>query len=376
MDELTLLRTLRDEIAEPTAEQLAPAYAPLEARMSGKSREGARRATSSKRWMFGAGGVLVATAVAAVIVVPVLTAPPMQPAPESPVVAEPDPSASTSATVPTIMTASMVLAAAAERTADPQDLLVSPGQLLRVETSTESIQPWSSVWSEDGDPLTFPFNAFGDNTDGAILWQDVRQLYVPADRAADWTWVWNPQTIKATFGDHVDQMLADAALPENSIARDTVGTFTAPAGNMPGRDGEGAFPLDSNRPYYDEMPRDPQALLDWYRGQSGDAGAAADRWVVSSIDPLVINLAPADIRAATFRALALIDGLEVTQQGDRLATIDYRADDGMTFTFEVDMEHGYLRSVAQIWAGGDHSLTSGVPDFKQTVTIDVVDERP
>lgn len=376
MDELTLLRTLRDDVVEPTPAQLAPAFASLEARMHGEPRRGSRWAIPRVRWMLGAGGVLAATAAAAAIVAGVVMAPPVQPAPAPPAAAEPDPSASNPAPAPTIMTASMVLAAAAERTADPQDLLVAPGQQLRVETSTESLQPWSSEWSADGDPMTIPFNAFGDNADGAILWRDVRQLYVPADRAADWIWVRNPQAIEATFGDHVDQMLADAALPENSIARDTAGTFTAPAGNLPGRDGEGAFPLDSNRPYYDEMPRDPQALLDWYRARSGDVGEAADRWVVSSIDPLVLNLAPAEIRAATFRALSLIDGLKVTQQDDQLATIDYRARDGMTFTFEIDMEHGYLRSVAQTWAGGDRPLTSGVPDFKQTVIVEVVDQGP
>lgn len=375
MDELTLLRTLHDEVAEPTPEQLAAAFASLEARMKGEPRRSRRWATPRARLILGVGGVLCSTAVAAVIVAGLMTAPSMHPA-APPTIAEPDPSTSSSAPEPTIMTASMVLAAAAERTADPQDLLVNPGQMLRVETSTESVQPWSSAWSEDGDPLTVPFNAFGDNADGAILWRDVRQLYVPADRSADWTWVWNPQTIEATFGDHVDQMLADAALPENSTARDTAGTFTAPAGNMPGREGEGEFPLDSNRPYYDEMPRDPQSLLEWYRERSGDVGAAADRWVVASIDPLVINLAPADIRAATFRALSLIEGLEVTEQGDQLATIDYRAQDGMTFTFEVDMEHGYLRSVAQTLAGGNRALTSGVPDFKQTVTLEVVDQGP
>ena len=225
-------------------------------------------------------------------------------------------------------------------------------------------------------PNTFPFNAF-DGGDGAILWRDDRELYVPADRNGDWLWIWNPQVILETFGGPADQMLADASLPENSVAHDTAGRFTAPAGKVPGRDGEGAFPLDSNREFYDEMPRDPEELLDWYRARSGDSGAAADRWVVSSIDPLVINLAPADIRAATFRALSLIEGLTVTRSDERLATIDYRAADGMTFSFVIDMEHGYLQAVAQTWNGsGRRVAPATVPDFMQTVTMTVVDTVP
>ena len=36
MNELTLLRTLRDDVSEPTTDQLQPAFARLEARMRGE----------------------------------------------------------------------------------------------------------------------------------------------------------------------------------------------------------------------------------------------------------------------------------------------------------------------------------------------------
>lgn len=374
MDEITLLRTLRSEVTEPTDDELAPAFAALQAQMDGQTRRWTF--TRPTRWIPAAGGVLAAAAVTTVLVVSMTTTPAVTPVPSGPAIAEPYPSAMETEPTPTAMTAPMVLATAAERTADPQDLLVSPGQVLKVQTTTESLQPWSSAASTDGDPSTFPFVPFDADADGAILWRDTRQLFVPADRTVEWTWVWNPQTIEATFGDYADQMLADAALPEYNMGRDTAGTFTAPAGNVPGRDGESSFPLDSYRPYYDEMPRDPQALLDWYRDRSGDVGAAADRWVVSSIDPLAVNLAPADLRAATFRAIGLIEGLTVTQQSGDLVTIDYGAADGITYALEVDTTHGYLRSFAQTWDEGNRSVAPGVPDVKQTVDIEVLDRAP
>lgn len=62
MNELKLLQTLRDDVAEPTTEQLAPMFATLEARMRGKRRHGRRRARA--RWVVGA--LVAATGMVAV----------------------------------------------------------------------------------------------------------------------------------------------------------------------------------------------------------------------------------------------------------------------------------------------------------------------
>jgi len=113
MDELTLLRSLRDDVAEPSAERLAPAFAKLENAMHEAAPKRTTRAPRRRhpiRW--AAAGLAVAAAAAAVIVVGGVLAPPH---PE------------------TASAAAIVLRETAkEALADP-DPVAGPGQYLKLE---------------------------------------------------------------------------------------------------------------------------------------------------------------------------------------------------------------------------------------------------
>lgn len=74
--------------------------------------------------------------------------------------------------------------------------------------------------------------------------------------------------------------------------------------------------------YLATLPRDPKELLDVIRDQTRGKGQSGNGQVlVFMTDVLRTHQAPADLRAALFRATALVPGIEVIQ---RQATIDER----------------------------------------------------
>src|SRR6478609_7403140 len=137
--------------------------------------------------------------------------------------------------------------------------------------------------------------------------------------------------------------------------------------------------LDSYRQYYAEMPRDPHALLDWYRDYSGDPDVK-DQWVVDAISSvLTANLMPADLRAATLRTLALIPGIQVaTVDGDH-TTLVYRSGDWLwtrATEISINTAQGMIESVAQTSTNslrGSEMLPATVPDYRTSVATTVVD---
>jgi hypothetical protein len=89
-------------------------------------------------------------------------------------------------------------------------------------------------------------------------------------------------------------------------------------------------PEDWDNPdFYAPLPRDPQALLGWLRdltaNRSGPSGTVF-HWAVQL---LRTGLVPADLRASLYRALALLDGVTVT---DGKANLDGRV--GVAVTIE------------------------------------------
>ncbi|MDP5226845.1 MULTISPECIES: CU044_5270 family protein [Arthrobacter] len=68
------------------------------------------------------------------------------------------------------------------------------------------------------------------------------------------------------------------------------------------------------------IPRDPKALLKLIEERTKGAGKSPDREaLVTVVDTLRTGLVPADLRAALYRAVALIPGAEIS---DRQATLD------------------------------------------------------
>jgi hypothetical protein len=179
-------------------------------------------------------------------------------------------------------------------------------------------------------------------------------LYVPADRTKDWFLQLGPDS---RGPEKVERLLGGEARVLTPQERDR-GMFTTA--------------IDTWRPYYAEMSRDPQALLNWFRARGEKS--QGDDWVMSMFSqPLTTALMPPDLRAATFRALALIPGIEVVARDGSLVTLQ-RADTthARVKTIVVDTATGFIRSYT---AESRDVPGKPVTDI-QSISMSVVDQAP
>ncbi len=237
--------------------------------------------------------------------------------------------------------AAEVLRRAADVTIDAVDTTLQDGQYLRIEQTFDSVG-----YPDDG--------------------TDVRVLYVPADRSKDWFYDWGDVKNPSGFA-------------EQGIERLPAGEFRTPEWYVePQSDPATSRPyvIDVYRPFYHEMPRDPQALLDWFRARGGepDEPGGTDDWVLSGFeDPLSINLMPPDLRAAAFRALALMPGIEIVDRERAVVTL--QRDDlthARTKTIVIDTAAGLILSFAEEERGEPGKVMTS----SQTVSLSVVDAAP
>lgn len=274
--------------------------------------------------------------------------------------------------------AAAVLEQAASVTVDAQDLAPGAGQYIRIETVDEFVQFWDGDAADDGDDDTFAFNASRDTGDAAVLVRDTRVLYVPADRSADWFYDWGNAEVVRSFGAQGTRAAQEWPSSPGAAIRERGTVQVLPGGAWPVGDGDPApvpHLADGYRPYYEEMPREPSALRDWLRARSGLTGAEGDRWVVASLsDPSAINLMPAELRAAFFRAIALIPGFELVDEGDGTATLRYAVPGHRTTTIVVDTDHGLVDSIAEGYGSG--GVIGDTPESTTSVVTEVVDEVP
>lgn len=321
------------------------------------AKEGRAQARGRRRWI---GGTALVGGVAATVVAINVLAP-----------ARIDPAAAA------------VLEDAAAVTINAIDTTLSPGQYLRIQTDSDTLWKWDAGM---GDEAWERFNNGNrDDAEAGIVVQDTRVLYVPADRSSDWIWDWSATDAPiATYGDRADEAVADW----ETQARESDSGYWPDIQALPGGEVRGAgddpnqYLLDSYREFYADMPRDPQALLGWFRAHSGDPDVS-DQWVVSAIaDTLSANLMPADLRAATLRALALVPGIRVADINDDQATLEYTSGDWLSSRstqITIDTTLGMIIAVSEsdtnkIATGG--SIPSTVADTETLVTTTVVDSAP
>ena len=97
-------------------------------------------------------------------------------------------------------------------------------------------------------------------------------------------------------------------------------------------------------------------------------------WVVSMLsDPFTTAVMPPDLRAATFRALALIPGFQVIARDGSLVTLQ-RADTthARVKTIVVDTATGFIRSYTAV----DRSDPGAPMTETQSISMTVVDQAP
>lgn len=181
--------------------------------------------------------------------------------------------------------ASEVLNTAAQTAITTADPVVDPGQYLRI-TSTNV---WmTETFAEDG--VTYQ-------------WLDTEQfdMYVPADRSDEWVWKRSGR-VPTTFFDVKTQ---DFVREQKIQAHPEL--LRAPKGGFYG---------DADRwaPDMSSLPRDPYRLLNsiykmtFGKGQSVDGQA-----FVFIADLLRTGVVPADLRAALYKAAAMIPGVKITE---------------------------------------------------------------
>lgn len=241
------------------------------------------------------------------------------------------------ATAPTA-SAAEVLEKAAEATLTTRALSPSPGQYVRIQEIATSRLGWTRD-SESAD------GGWWDSRSSATRATVVqgRSLYVPADRSGDWVRDYD-ESFEVLEISGPDAQSAEPVLVATRIGSG-LGVEVYPGG-MSTQIGVGAegvepddvltFSVNGLACYYDQMPRDPEALVEWIHSYEHEY--LSDCPPPSLTEPENFNLAPPDLRAAMFRALALTDGARVVEVHGDVTTIAFPEGGESTWMNTVDID--------------------------------------
>ncbi|GAA2540195.1 hypothetical protein GCM10009860_21230 [Microbacterium mitrae] len=335
MNQLDLVRDARKEESTVEPQDLAHARGALNRAMNEAAqttRAGARR----RRMRVGIGGVASVGALAAVAFV------------ATSVFAPPPSTENTAA-------ASEVLQAAADATLTSVtgvDVPLDDGQYLRIETTLDQVMFNQNI----ANPETAAFGLQRDSV-----------LYVPADRADDWLLETLPGEVTGVYGVGGQEWL-EAVQGESQTWMNQATTVAA----LPGGVEASGQPVETYRDQYDEMPRDPQQLLQWFRdaAPNGYAGFAI-------VNALWLNLPPADVRAAMLLALAESGEYALVAQEGDLATLERVVDADRAGEsrqqFVIDTAQGLI---VQMIDSPEYPAVLNLNQTTMTFTLTVVDEAP
>lgn len=286
MNDLQLLSEMRSDIGSAPPATLARGRNKLMSKISSGSRIEATsimRAPANVRPIRFPRRVLIASAAAALLVGGIVVADVVRPS---------GPGATAEA--------AEVLNNAAAATLQTSDPVVGPGQYLKIGTT--------AVYAGGV--------ALGDPGAGgrSVEWLDKSsdQLYIPADHAAEWIWNREPR-IPTTF--FSEEAKAEATKYQQSQTGDPIRMgelLRAPGGNFYGEQRL----LFAGMPLFDgvkTLPRDPQALLDTIR-QRGKPDRPEAETLEAIAEALKTGVVPADLRAALYKAAALIPGVTVVER--------------------------------------------------------------
>lgn len=241
---------------------------------------------------------------------------------------------------------------AAHQTISTSDPVLGAGQYLKIDTR--------AVYADEG-----------ESGAGRLYWlesQD-RQLYVPADRSG--AWVMNFEAVRPVtyFGEGTEAAVneIEARTPKGRTERGELRQVDAP--------------------WSDEelaaLPRDPGKLLATIRDQTqGTGNSADDQAMVWISDRLRVGIIPADLRAALYRAAALIPGVTLV---DRQATLDGRTgiaigrvdrSDNTRHEIIVDPGNGQFIGERVVDLDGYGTIPPGTATAWTAVKTSVVDTAP
>jgi len=287
MDEVSLLRRARIDVAERTPDEIARGRAALFTAIEGESplsifvqagidapapqkpvKRGGRRAAA---WT--GLSVLGATALTATLVaVDVMGFPGVD-------VGGAEPAAAS------------VLESAATATLRFSDPVVGAGQYLLVQTD--------AVFLAQG-------SISADDETTAFLENYHDELYVPADRDDDWVWVQCMRTPAQTFGPESEALAQDQGGAGADIRRSFPGGIT-PSGAFAGYNNGTRTTVD-----YTALPQDPEQLLRKIY-EMNEAALPDDQALAWIVETLMRGTVPAEFRAVLYETAALIPGVTITE---------------------------------------------------------------
>jgi len=245
---------------------------------------------------------------------------------------------------------SQAASAAANVATDP---VVGPNQFLLIESTTKSLGVYDRA---------------------AVIEEQKRMLYVPGD--SDAPWFLNVQFLRP------DQVLGD---PDDSGLVRYMENFPFDKRRQyQGSDGKfgGKYDFPTTADFAD-MPRDPDRLVDFMRAMPSGSDAGPDERTFHAIrDALLSDLAPADLRAAMYEALAEIPGVFLSHgvanlEGRRGVAISYRNESGYSVEqLVIDPSTGEFIGVREVTIAADRFIPAGTVVNSSAVTRTVVDEVP
>lgn len=220
----------------------------------------------------------------------------------------------TSGTAPSValLSAKEVLNTAADaiRTSDPQ---LAPGQYRYIREHA-----WYSRGTSFGQPVGEPETGLKGYT---YLVETSRSVWIPRDATQDWMErrEWGPGV--KWLGGSVPESEATAPTPTVTDTGERIGKCgdffpgTQPAKVC-------GDPADWDSPaFYEALPRDPAALVEHLRQATAHRGSSPATMFHWGVEILRAGLMPADLRASWYRALAMIEGVQVH---DSAVTLDGR----------------------------------------------------
>ncbi len=298
-------------------------------------------AARRRRWI-GVGGLAAATAVATVVAGVVL----------NPIAAP-------------VASAAEVLNRAAEATLTTTAVSPAPGQYIRIQ----EIERYRIGWNTSPDEPDGWWAPGGAETEATLLLG--RSLYVPANRADTWVREYSESR------EAVDIAGPDAQAASRDFAEigASHGVEFYPSGmySVTGVGAEGAnpdevftFSVNGLACYTEEMPREPEALVRWTETYPYEYGSACPPPRLT--EPTDFNLAPPELRAAMFRALALLDGARVVATNGDVTTIAVPEGGESTSMDTVDIDTSTGLMVGRGSLDGE--------DWSSRVVVTIVDALP
>ncbi|MFY9713502.1 MAG: hypothetical protein WAK00_08505 [Microbacterium sp.] len=281
--------------------------------------------------------------------------------------------------------AASVLRSAAAAALEFSDPVVGPGQYMFIRT--DGVFALTGPLEADAERI----GAEGGDLDlleyYSMLTTYHDELYVPADRSDDWVWIQCGRAPFQTFGPKSEAFAEEQE--KGFFEGDSHGIRWFPGGATPGgspgdfggyragMDGQGSS-AD-----YDALPRDPRQLLDKIYELNEDAGQSRDgealEWITTALRR---GTAPADFRAALYKAAAEIPGVEITEDqatlngttGIAIGRVETASN--TRYDIIIDPETGQFIGERQITLDGYAGMPAGTTTGWTTVTTSVVSSAP